>query len=55
MDKALHVVKHVTMRDSAMIEYRILYLLGDPSLEMHFDEDESEDIQLDRTYIEKEK
>ncbi|KAH9292824.1 hypothetical protein KI387_041999, partial [Taxus chinensis] len=43
------------MGDSAMEEDRILELLGEPGLEPCFDEEESEEMQLECTCMEKEK
>ncbi|KAH9326213.1 hypothetical protein KI387_006391, partial [Taxus chinensis] len=45
----------LTMGDSAMEEDRILELLGEPSLETHFDEEELEETQLEHVCMEKEK
>ncbi|KAH9298978.1 hypothetical protein KI387_030660, partial [Taxus chinensis] len=39
VDKALQVVKCLTMGDSAMVEDMLLELLGGPSLEARFEEE----------------
>ncbi|KAH9287494.1 hypothetical protein KI387_031611, partial [Taxus chinensis] len=47
VDEALQVFKCLNMGDSAMVEDRILELLGEPVLEVYFDEEELEEIQLE--------
>lgn len=42
VDNALQVVKYLTMRDSSTEEVRLLELLGEPGLEVHFEEEVKE-------------
>ncbi|KAH9301160.1 hypothetical protein KI387_012743, partial [Taxus chinensis] len=51
------IVKHLTMEDSAMVEDRLLELLGGPSLEVHFEEEaeEAEEIKIECACLENEK
>ncbi|KAH9313360.1 hypothetical protein KI387_028395, partial [Taxus chinensis] len=55
MDKASQVIKSLTMGDSVMAEDILLELLGEPYLETHLNEEELEEIKLERAYMEKEK
>ncbi|KAH9287579.1 hypothetical protein KI387_031696, partial [Taxus chinensis] len=56
VDKALQGIKHLTMGDSSRIEDRLLELLGELGLGVHFEEiEEIEESQLECTCLEKEK